>query len=243
MGVGDIMARNNTKKSKKGNNKNNVNQKNNKNLVQRNNELKNLNEKANNDYRAREEFTSKRVTKRQEEKHKTINKARRELIYSNNDSSDELSKLIKIVLIVTGIMIVFYGITVFVTRKVDAAKTAELGKSSEKASIQYDNIIIGSMYKIEGDHYVFIQDEKDEHLDEYMTLLQTIEANDEAPKVYIASLDSSFNKSYLGKGSNYSSDLSKFKVTGTTLVEVSDHSIKSTYDNYDSIKGKLDELK
>ena len=176
-------------------------------------------------------------------KKQAVNKARQNLIYSSNDSSDEMSKLVKIVLIVTGIMILFYGITVFITRKVNAIKTAKLGKSSEKVTIQYDNVIIGSMLKIDGEYYVLIEKEDDEHHDEYETTLKSIEANDDSPKIYMADLSSSFNKIYLGKEKNYDSDLSNFKVIDTTLVKINDHKIEDTFDSYDSIKKELEELK
>lgn len=179
--------------------------------------------------------------KKKADKEKTINRVKRDLIYSQNDSSDEISKLVKIVLVVSSIMILFYGITVFVTRRVTAIKTAKLGKSEEKSEIQYDNILIGTMFNIEGRHFVLIYSEDDKNMEEYDSLLKSVQANDEAPKVYKANLDESFNKPYLASESDYSSDLSKFKVKGTTLIEI-DGDIKSTYDNYDSIKNKLGEL-
>lgn len=175
-------------------------------------------------------------------KKQTIDKARKNLIYSKNDSSDEITKLVKIIIIVTAIMGVFYLVTVFVTRKADAVKTAS-GRKSEKAVIQYDSIIIGSMLKIDGSYYVLIKDEKDNKSSEYDTLLQMIAANDEASKVYTANLTESFNHKYLGKEKNYDSDLSKFTVTGTTLVKIEDHNIKDTYDTYESIKEELENLK
>lgn len=216
MGVGDIMAKGKKNKKIK--------------------ELKDV--KKDNQINSETEIKTVNVDKK-----KTVSKAKRDLIYSNNDSTDEMSKLLKIVLIVTGVMIIFYGLTTLITKKVNAVKTAKLGKSSVKASIQYDSVIIGSMLNMEGHYFVLIEKENDDNSSEYDTLLKSIEANDEALKVYTADLSSSFNKKYLDKENNYDSDLSKFKVKDTTLVEIEDHKIKDTFDNYDSIKGKLDELK
>lgn len=175
-------------------------------------------------------------------KNNSLSTARRDLVFSNNDSSDEISKLMKIVLLVTGIMIIFYGVTVLVTRKVNAVKTAKLGQNNGDASIQYDSVIIGSMLNMDGKYFVLIQESDDNHLDEYSNTLKSIKANDDAPKVYTSDLNSSFNKMYLDKETIESSDLSEFKVKGTTLVEIDDHKIVSTYDDYDSIKKKLEEL-
>ncbi len=173
------------------------------------------------------------------EKQENIKQARKQLYYNNNSGSDELSKLIKIVLIVTLIMIVFYGVTVVVTNK---AKEAAEEKNKQAVEIQYDSIMIGSMLNIDGSYYVLIEDQDDIRLSEYTTLIQAIKANDDSPAIYTADLSSSFNENYLADESNYDSNMDNFKVTGTTLVRVSDHKITDVYDNYEAIKKKLDEL-
>ena len=192
------------------------------------------------DIMAKKNYNKKGASKA--DKKKAVSNAKRDLVYYKNDSSDEISKLVKIVLLVTGIMIIFYLVTVFVTRKVDAVKTAKLGKDDSKASIQYDSVIIGSMLKMDGKYYVLIEKSDDDKIDDYSNMLKSIAANDDAPKVQPADLSSSFNNKYLSDEKDDSSDLEKFKVTGTTLVEVDNHEIVSTYDNYDSIKDKLHEL-
>ena len=173
---------------------------------------------------------------------KKIDEAKKEVKESfeekdDDSSSDELSKLVKIILIVTGIIIVFYLVTVVVTEK-----AKEASDKSEQAEIQYDSITIGSMLKINGSFYVLIEDSDDIRLSEYTTFIQTIKANPDAPTIYTADLDSSFNKKYLSDKTNYESDMSKFRVKGTTLVRIKDHKITNVYDNYDSISKKLGEL-
>ncbi len=172
-------------------------------------------------------------------KKKAINDARRKLNYEKTTDGEEISKLIKIILIVTAVMVVFYGITVVVTKK---ASEVSQEQNSEKTEIQYDNIVIGSMLKIDGSFYVLIEDEDDQRLSEYETLKQTIVANPDAPTIYIAHLSDGFNSKYLGEESNYSSDMTKFKVTGTTLVKIDNHKITETYDSYDEINKKMNEL-
>ena len=142
-------------------------------------------------------------------------------------------------MIVTLIIIVFYGVTVVVTKK---AEEATKEANSQKVEIQYDSIMIGSMLNINGSFYVLIEDIDDIRLSEYTTMIQTIKANDDAPTVYTADLSSTFNKAYLSDESNYDSDMEKFKVKGTTLVKIEDHEIVDVYDNYDDIIKKLDEL-
>lgn len=172
-------------------------------------------------------------------KKKAINDARRKLNYEKTTDGEEISKLIKIILIVTAVMVVFYGITVVVTKK---ASEVSQEQNSEKTEIQYDNIVIGSMLKIDGSFYVLIEDEDDQRLSEYETLKQTIASNPDAPTIYIAYLSDGFNSKYLGEESNYSSDMTKFKVTGTTLVKIDNHKITETYDSYNEINKKMNEL-
>ena len=177
--------------------------------------------------------------KKQKEKKENIKQARKQLYYNENNDSNELSKLIKIVLIVTAIIVVFYGVTVVVTNK---AKEAAEEENKEATEIQYDSIVIGSMLNINGTFYVLIEDQDDIRLNEYTTLIQTISASEDAPKIYTADLSSSFNEHYFSDKTNYDSDMSKFRVKGTTLVRVSDHEITDVYDNHDSIVDELNNL-
>ena len=109
--------------------------------------------------------------------------------------------------------------------------------------VRYENIIIGTMLNKSGTYYVLIEEDEDIRLDEYESLVESVNANPESSKIYKANLTDSFNKGYLGKEENYYvTDISEFKVKETTLVKVSDGKIDSVYDNYDAIKNKLTEL-
>ena len=190
----------------------------------------------------KEQVKPKKETKKQKEKKEkkeNIKQARKQLYYNENNDSNELSKLIKIVLIVTAIIVVFYGVTVVVTNK---AKEAAEEENKEATEIQYDSIVIGSMLNINGTFYVLIEDEDDIRLNEYTTLIQTISASEDAPRIYTANLSSSFNKHYFSDKTNYDSDMTKFRVDGTTLVRISDHEITDVFDNHDSIVDELNDL-
>ena len=187
----------------------------------------------------KEQVKPEKEIKKQKEKKENIKQARKQLYYNENNDSNELSKLIKIVLIVTAIIVVFYGVTVVVTNK---AKEAAEEENKEATEIQYDSIVIGSMLNINGTFYVLIEDQDDIRLNEYTTLTQTISASEDVPKIYTADLSSSFNEHYFSDKTNYDSDMSKFRVKGTTLVRVSDHEITDVYDNHDSIVDELNNL-
>ena len=199
--------------------------------------------------------TNKVDTKKKEAKKQTAAKtpAKTKNTTKNNkkqntkpvENSNEISKLIKIVLIVTGIMLVFYGITILATERADKVKqeTKDTADTSDTAEIQYENIIIGTMLNYSGTYYVLIKEKDDTRLDEYESLITTIKASEDAPTFYSADLSDAFNKKYLSKEENYyPSDLDEFAVTGTTLLKIKDNKIDSVYDNHDAIKNKLKDL-
>lgn len=169
---------------------------------------------------------------------KAAKKAKSEMMKNDN----ELTKLIKIVLIVTAIMIIFYGITILVTKNAKT-ETNNTTQNKQKAIIQYDDIIIGTMLnKPQNEYYVLIKKDDDNRIAEYDTLMKIISSKSDAPKFYTANLTDTFNKKYLAKEANDSSDMSEFRVTGTTLVKVVDGDIEDIYSNHDSIKEELNAL-
>lgn len=163
----------------------------------------------------------------------------------SGEQNNEIIRLVKIVLIVTAIFAVFYVVTLLVTKKSDEVKhdREQENKTVEKAEIQYENIMIGTMLNENGTSYVLILETDDNRSEEYESLIETIKSNEDAPNIYKANLTDSFNKTYLGKEENYYvSDISEFRVKGTTLVKIVDGKVDAVFDNYDAIKNKLTEL-
>ncbi len=190
---------------------------------------------------------TKKVEKKKDIKTKKISKEaiEAEKQIESKTTSSEFAKLVKIVLIVTAVMLVFYLITLVATNKADNASTDSASQTEEKTKteIQYDYIMIGEMLNYSGTYYVLIEEDGDNRINEYSTLIETISANEDAPSIYTANLTDAFNKGYLSKEANYDvSDIADFRVTGTTLVKVSDGKILDTYETYDKIKSKLKEL-
>lgn len=186
-------------------------------------------------------MTNKKKTE-SKTKQKTNNKKVQEQNVENQ--SNEMVKLLKIVLIVTGIMLVFYGITLLVTKKSeDVLEKQTSNEETQATEIQYENIMIGTMLNHSGTYYVLIEEKDDNRITEYDSLITTIKSSEDAPEIYKANLTDSFNKIYLGKEQNYYvENLNEFKVTGTTLVKVKDGRIDLVKDTYDSIKNTLKEI-
>lgn len=192
--------------------------------------------------------TAKKETSKNTKPSKKVSKEALEAekqIEGKTTNNSEFAKLIKIVLIVTAVMLVFYLITLVATSKADKVNTEESTKTDEKTKteIQYNYIMIGEMLNYGGTYYVLIEEDEDNRINEYSTLMETISANEDAPKVYTANLTDAFNKGYLSKEANYDvEDIADFRVTGTTLVKIVDNKISDTYETYDAIKSKLKEL-
>lgn len=205
----------------------------------KNNENKNQNRKSNN------KQSNKNIKNQKNNDKLQNNQKQNKKNEVQVEQTNEFSRLIKITLIVTAIFAVFYVITIVVTKKADAIKIDNEKKNEtiEKAEIQYENIMIGTMLNQSGTYYVLIEEDEDNRSSEYSSMIENAKSNEDAPKIYKANLTDSFNKVYLGKEENYYvSDISEFVVKGTTLVKIVDGKIDSVYDNYDAIKNKLKEL-
>lgn len=157
-------------------------------------------------------------------------------------NDNEIVKLIKIVLLVTIIMIIFYGITMLVTKNRELS-TYENSGNSEKAVIQYESIMLGTLLnRGEGTYYVLIEEKDDQRIVEYDNLIQLATAKEETPRFYTANLTDSFNKDYLAKEANITNNIDEFKVSGTTLIKVKDGKVADSYINCDEIKKELESL-
>ncbi len=152
-------------------------------------------------------------------------------------SSDEMGKLIKIILILIVIVVAFYGLTVLIT-KFQKTSVPDRNKNTTPAVIQYDEILIGTMLnQAREEYYVLIQ--KDD--DQYQTLtsyyLQRYNSTTKPLKVYIANINSVYNQFYISENSNIkTNNISEFKVSTITLVKVKNHEIVEAYEGLEEIE-------
>lgn len=238
-----VKTKNNSSNSQKNNNKAN-DKTNNKVNNKINDKGKKIEEKKSSNPKGNEKVTAADSKTKAKEEKKAKESTRELLNNTSIGSSNEMSKLVKIVLIVTGIMIIFYGITLIATNQADKASSDNQSDEEKAATeIQYENIMIGTMLNHGGTYYVLIEQKDDNRTAEYESIITTIESSEDAPTIYKANLTDSFNKVYLGKEQNYYVDnIADFRVTGTVLVTVVDGKIDSVKDNYDDIKNQLNDL-
>lgn len=152
-------------------------------------------------------------------------------------TSDEMMKLIKVIAIVVVIAIVFYLITIVIT-KYKKEKQQPNYSDTTPAIIQYDEIVLGSLFKqMRDEYYVLIMNEKEPYQKLLSIYVQTYSAKEKSLKVYTSNLDSIFNKSYVSDTANLkTSNISEFRVSGLTLVKIKQNTVVEAYEGIDAIE-------
>ena len=144
-------------------------------------------------------------------------------------TSNEMINLIKIILVVTAIFLIFYGITTLVTERENGTDT-----DSGEATIQYDEILLGTLFEQpNAEYYVLVMAEEDYNVQTYTMLISSYTALENSIRVYTSNLDNGFNKSYKAEENNISNNLKELKLIGSTLLKIKDKAIVASYQGTD----------
>ncbi len=174
--------------------------------------------------------------------HKTHNKNKKESA-SVAVNSDEMGKLVRIILVLIVIVVAFYGLTVIIT-KFQKTSIPDRNKNIVPAVIQYDEILIGTILnQTRDEYYVLIQ--KDD--DQYQTLtsyyLQRYNSNSKSLKVYISNINSVYNQFYISETSNIkTNNINEFRVSTITLIKVKNHEIVEAYEGLEEIENAFKKI-
>jgi len=154
---------------------------------------------------------------------------------------NEIKKFIQFILIVTVIFGLFYLLTILINKKDE--KTNNEKENTSEVIIQYDEILIGNMFNQKNDnYYVLIEDIEDVNVSVFHAYLSLYSQVKDAKRVYTAVINNMFNNKYLGEESNLSNDITKFKVSKTTLLEISNGKIVKSYEKDEDITKILKEI-
>lgn len=154
-------------------------------------------------------------------------------------SADEMKNLFKIVLIVTAIFLIFYGITTLIADKNNQKESL----NSTDVTIQYDEILIGTLFEqSNSEYYVLVTTEEDKNISNYLNLISSYKTKENAKKVYTSNLDNGFNKSYKAEETIISNKLEELKLSNTTLLKIKDKTIIESYKNSEEITNHLNTL-
>lgn len=160
-------------------------------------------------------------------------------VKKNYDNGTEVSKLVELVIIVTIIFVIFYGITVLVNKKEENSSN----NNSQTVSVQYDEILISNiLIQPNDEYYVMIYDIDDYDGIVYNSYLQLYKQKEEALRYYTAQLDNIFNKIFKSEESNLNiSNIKQLKIKGSTLLKIRKGKIIAYYEG-DKIIEHLKEI-
>ncbi len=148
------------------------------------------------------------------------------------NNENEMANFIKLIVIVGVIFALFYLLTAYINRE----ETTTEDTPTQKETIQYDEILVGNMFKQSAsNYYLLIEDVEDKNVMTYVAYLNNYATLEGSIKVYKAILNSSLNKQYLADESNITNDITKFKVSKTTLLEISKGKIVKSYEKHEDI--------
>lgn len=148
----------------------------------------------------------------------------------NNDN--EMLKLIKLVVIVSLIVAVFYVITMFVNKKEE-----EQPEVSTPATIQYDYILAGNILNQPNDkYYVLAKTSDDLNTNVYEAYLTNYKNKKDALRIYYVDLNNPLNSKFLKEESNFKiKTIEEISFKETTLLLIENDKIKKTYEGKESI--------
>lgn len=151
-------------------------------------------------------------------------------------SNNELKNLLKIILIVCGVLLVFYFITVLVQNKDKSSDN----NSDTTAVIQYDKILVGQILNQNEDNYFVLAEEKN---DPYVDLYKQYLNNVDDVTYYTVDLSDVFNQNYIGEEILIEgNEVEKYKFSETVLINVSDGMLNGVFKGKEEIIQKLKNL-
>lgn len=153
----------------------------------------------------------------------------------------ELSKLLKIVLVIVAILLVFYGLTYLI-----AANKNKKKDDDKVVSFDYSTILMSNLLsQNKSEYYVLATYKDDNYVETYKSIMTLYTNKADSLKVYNVDLDSKFNSSYFDKkleNSVIDSNISNLKVNGSTLFKVRNGMIESSYVGHQSIIDYLNSI-
>lgn len=155
----------------------------------------------------------------------------------NNDN--EMLKLVKLIIIVSLIVLVFYLITMFVNKKEEKQP-----ETSTPATIQYDYILAGNILSQPNDkYYVLAKTSDDLNTTVYEAYLSNYKNVEKSLRVYYVDLNNPLNSKFLKEESNFKiKDINEMSFKETTLLLIEDAKIKKTYEGKENIVEILKQL-
>ncbi len=158
-----------------------------------------------------------------------------------SEEQNEAVRFIKILLIIIiGVVIVYFFTRAFVTKDLFNKKTEE--KNPVAGEIDYSMTLIGNMLnKPEDEYYVIIYSSEDTLANYYNNLVTRYNKNKKPLAVYTADLANELNKNFVSsEASNLNAkDINDFRVKDLALLKIKKGKIVKTFDTEEKIVKEL----
>ncbi|HHW69428.1 MAG TPA: hypothetical protein GX747_03740 [Tenericutes bacterium] len=155
---------------------------------------------------------------------------------TKNVESNEVKRLGILVAIVTGIFVIFYGITVLVMRENETYDYIK--KISTAKQVQYDEIIISQLFNQKPtEYYVFIKENEDLDNKLYDVYIENYkDSNKDGLNIYTINIDKLFNSKNKSDESNFkSANIDEIKVKKATILKIANKQISEVYEGKEEI--------
>lgn len=153
------------------------------------------------------------------------------------EATNELKKLLMLIVSVVAILCVFYIATLIVTNK---NKMLKYSKDEVASQISYTDILASNILEKDGSYYVLIEDSDDPYIDLYKTYISSYTGKEDNLSVYLVDLNDSLNQKYKADENDFSNENLKFK--STVLLKIVDRKVESYYQDSTSINEHLKSL-
>lgn len=152
-------------------------------------------------------------------------------------ASDEVKKLSVILMIIIGIVCVFYIVTVLLTKNNSGLKYSTHDEISE---ISYDTILASDILSKNGTYYVLVYDEENPYVSLFKTYISKYTSLEQHDMVYYVDYKDALNKKYVSEESSFDKNYLLF--SSTTLLKINNGNIEAVYDNDAAIQEQLKSL-
>lgn len=159
------------------------------------------------------------------------------LIKDINEDTNQVKKLILILLLVAIVSYLLY----FVTAKFLIKDDFQNEESTTETVISYNEIKVGNVFNRPYDeYYVFAYESEDNKASYYNALLNNYASDEKNNKIYFLDLSLDINKTYLKEKSNKkATTASELSFNGPTLLKISKQKISGYYDSIKDIEAEL----
>ena len=157
-------------------------------------------------------------------------------------TTDEGTKLVKIIVIILILFAIFYFLTGYVSKYMNK-RNNKVNTTPETAVIQYDKIMIGEILNQSSDEYYVLLNYEDDYYQElYDSYITTYKNVGDHLDIYTVNLDDSFNHKYISEDENLKPEkISDFRIHDKAFLKITDHKITDVYKG-EEIANQLKEL-